>query len=170
MTRRIAILAATAGALAVAGAGCGGGSDTGSTEASVTKQQYKQSVVSRCQQYQQDRQAAAKPLRPLFASINSPSQADPQQLKAAADKIAALDETARGVITDLEALPRPPADAAKIEQAFKQLDAAKEAFDEADQAAADGDGAALQDAYNKVDQNLKSLGSLSETYGFSACN
>ncbi len=170
------MVAATA-ALAGIGAGCGGGSDstssstgTASASASVTKQDYVKSVTQRCGAYQQERQAAEKPLRPIFAKYKGPSEIPSALLKANSDEVVALNQTTETLIDDLQSLPRPQSDADQLAAAFADLDKVKAAFADADQAAQQGDGKALATAYNQVDASLHALGPLSKEYGFSACN
>jgi hypothetical protein len=73
------------------------------------------------------------------------------------------------VITDLSELPRPEADQATIDQAFANFEDAQAALDVADQAAADGDGAAMDAAFKKLDAALNSNGQVRDEFGFSAC-
>jgi DNA topoisomerase IB len=151
-------------------AGCGGGNNDTTTQAAVTKPEYVQSVKARCGEYQKQRQAAEQPLQELFKSVKDPSQIPSEQLKAASDKVVALDDTTRQVLTDLEALPRPAADKATLDPVFATYADAQAALDEADQAAANGDGAGVSAANNKLDQALSSGSKqVKDEFGFSAC-
>lgn len=157
-------------AMALVAAGCGD-DDNDTTQAAVTKPEYVQSVKARCGEYRKERQAAEQPLQELFRSAEDASQIAPEQLKAASDQLAALNDTTRQVLTDLSELPRPEADQAALDQAFANREDAQAALDEADQAAADGDGAALDAASKKLDTALNSASDkqVSDEFGFSAC-
>lgn len=135
----------------------------------MTKQQYVQSVKARCATYQKERHAAEKPLQELFQSAKDASQIDSAQLKAASDQLAALNDTTRQVVIDLQSLPRPEADSATLDQASANFDDALAALDDADQAAAEGDGAAVDAATKKLDTALNSNRQVSDEFGFSAC-
>jgi hypothetical protein len=156
-------------AMALVSAGCGGDNNDTTTQAAVTRAEYVQSVKARCADYSKERHAAEKPLQQLFKGFNDPSQIPPAQLKAASDQLTAVDDTTRQVLTDLKALPRPEADQAKLDQVFANYDDAQVALDEADQAAADGDGTGASAANNKLDQALNRNRQVSDEFGFSAC-
>jgi hypothetical protein len=150
--------------------GCGGGSDATSTEATaVTRADYKQAVEARCADYQTERDAAQKPLQETFKGAPDLSQISPQDLEAASDQLAALNDTTRQVLTDLVALPRPEADSATLDQAYSTVDDAQAALDEVDQAAADGDGAGVDAAYKKLDAALNNNKAVAEEFGLSSC-
>jgi hypothetical protein len=157
-------------AMTLVAAGCGADNNDTTTQAAVTRAEYVQSVKARCGEYQKERHAAEQPLAAQFKGVRDPSQIPPEQLKAASDKVAALDETTRKVLVDLSTLPRPEADQAALGQVFANYDDAQAALDEADQAAANGDGAGVSAANNKLDQALSS-GSrkVKDEFGFSAC-
>ena len=88
-------------AIAMTASGCGGDDNDATTQAAVTRAEYVQSVKARCAQYSKDRTAAEQPLQALFKGVSDPSQIQPAKLKAAADRIAALDDTTRQVLADL---------------------------------------------------------------------
>ncbi len=167
--RRRTISCAALAAMALVAAGCG--DDDTATQAAVTKPEYVQSVKARCGEYREERKAAEQPLQELFRSAEDASQIGPEQLNAASDQLAALNDTTRQVLTDLSELPRPEADQAALDQAFAKRDDAQAALDEADQAAADGDGAALDAASKKLDTALndRSDKQVDDEFGFSAC-
>jgi hypothetical protein len=176
MSRVAAVAAAVSVAVALGACGSGGSSSTSvgsstsssSTSASVTRQDYVKQVTARCHSYLRDRAAAAKPVQALLTQ-NDPAKIPSEQLKAAAGKIAALDATTISVIDDLEALPRPQADAAELQSAFAKLDQAKAGFQQGDAAASQGNGQAMASAYQKADEALRSLGPLSKKFGFNVC-
>ena len=94
----------------------------------------------------------------------------PEKLKAASDKLAALNDTTRQVLIDLSKLPRPEADRAAIDQVFANYDHVRAALDKVDQAAAAGDGAAVSAATNKRDQAVnRNSRQVKDEFGFSAC-
>jgi len=157
-------------AMALVAAGCGDNNNDTTTQAAVTKAQYAQSVKARCAEYSKERHAAEQPLAKLFKSAQDPSQIAPEQLKAASDQLAAVNDTTRQVLIDLSKLPRPEADQAALDQVFAKYDDAQAALDEADQAAAAGDGAGVAAANDKLDEALSSgSGQVKDEFGFSAC-
>jgi hypothetical protein len=105
-------------------------------------------------------------LQQLFKSFQDPSQIPPERLKAASDQLAALNDTTRQVLTDLQNIPRPEADQAKLDQVFANYDAAQAALKEADEAATNEDGAAVAAAF-KNDAALNSNREVADEFGFS---
>ena len=156
-------------AVALIASGCDDDNGDETTAAAPTKAQYVQSVKDRCSQYLNERQAAEKPLQQAFGNAEDPSEIPPEELKAGAEQIAALNDTTREVLTDLAELPRPEADQAGLEEVFANFDEGKAALDEADQAAAAGDGAALGASFEDFDKAVDKNGALSDEYGFSVC-
>jgi hypothetical protein len=157
---------AVAAVCCLAAIGCG---DDGSASASdtTTKSEYVQAVKERCGEYQQERSAAVKPLHSIFAS--DPRTLPPDELEQHAGDVAAFTDTTREVFDDIEDLPRPEADAARLEDAFANFDDARDALDRADAAAAEGDGAALAAAFGALDRSLRDIHDLGQEFGFSAC-
>ena len=157
-------------AMALVAAGCGDNNDGTITRAAVTRAEYVQSVKARCGEYEKERHAAEQPLAELFKGVKDPSQIPPARLKAASDQLAALNDTTRQVLIDLSKLPRPEADRATLDQVFADYNNAKAALDQADQAAAAGDGAGVSAAIKKLDRALSSTTrQVKDEFGFSAC-
>jgi hypothetical protein len=161
-------------AAATIAVGCGGDDDDGddtTTSASVTKAEYVQTVEDTCSAYLDDRREAEKPLRDLFASAERPTDLDPEELQDGADELAALNDTTRGVIDEIVALPRPEGETEteEIEQIVAGLEAGSEALDEVDEAAAEGDGAGVQSGYRAFDQAVSEDGKLGAEYGVDVC-
>lgn len=169
MRSRWIISCAAPVAIALVAAGCGDNNNDTTTQTAVTKAEYVQSVKARCAKYSKERNAAEQPLAKLFKSVNDPSQITPAQLKAASDQLAAVNDTTRQVLTDLSNLPRPEADQAALDQVYANYDDAQAALDDADQAAAAGDGAGVSAANNKLDQALNSNRKVADDFGLSAC-
>jgi hypothetical protein len=157
-------------AMALVAAGCGDDNKGTTNRAAVTRAEYVQSVKARCGEYQKERRAAEQPLAELFKRVKDPSQIAPEKLKAASDQIAALNDTTRQVLIDLSKLPRPEADRAALDQVFANYDNARVALDQADQAAAAGDGAVVSAATNRLDHALNTNSRhVKDEFGFSAC-
>ena len=159
-------------AVAAIAVGCGGDDDDGdetTTSASVTKAEYVQTVEDTCSQYLEERREAEEPLNELFASAERPTDLDPEQLQDGADELAALNDTTRDVIDELVALPRPEAEAEEIEQVLAGLEDGSAALDQVDEAAAEGDGAGVEDGYREFDRAVSEDGELGREYGFDVC-
>jgi hypothetical protein len=116
------------------------------------------------------RREAEKPLGTLFRKYKDPADVPADELQEGADEFAALSDTTRAVIADLEELPRPEAEEETLDEVFENLNAVAATLDDADEAAEEGDGAALGQAYADFDEALgRNSEEVTEEFGFSVC-
>lgn len=154
-------------ALALVAAGCGDDDDEATD---VTKAEYAETVRTRCGEYLKERREAEKPLGTLFRKYKDPADVPTGELQDGADEFAALSDTTREVIADLEELPRPETEEETLDEVFENLNDAAATLDDADEAAEEGDGAALGQAYEDFDEALgRNSEEVSEEFGFSVC-
>lgn len=167
MILRSASAAVVLAALALVAAGCGDDDDEATD---VTKAEYAESVRTRCGEYLKERREAEKPLGTLFRQYEEPDDVPTDELQEGADEVAALNDTTRQVIADLEELPRPEAEEETLDEVFENLNDAVASLDDADEAAEEGDGAALGRAYESFEEALgRNSEEVSEEFGFSVC-
>jgi hypothetical protein len=153
MSKRMLIGAATALALALVVCGA-------AFAAEVNREEYKEAAEPICK-------SSAKANEQILAGVRA--EVKKGQLKTAATKFAKASQAQARTLKELEALPRPSADEARLTKWFSYLKIEAELFATAGKKLKAGDKAGAQHVFTKLSLNINKANNEVLPFGFNYC-
>jgi hypothetical protein len=128
--------------------------------AEVSRDEYKEAAEPICK-------ASAKSNEQILAGVRT--EVKKGQLKTAAAKFAKASKEQAQTLKELEALPRPSADEARLEKWFSYLKIEAELFATAGRKLKAGDKPDAQHVFNKISLNINKANHQVLPFGFNYC-
>jgi hypothetical protein len=128
--------------------------------AEVSRDEYKEAAEPICK-------ASAKSNEQILAGVRT--EVKKGQLKTAAAKFAKASKEQAQTLKELEALPRPSADEARLEKWFSYLKIEAELFATAGKKLKAGDKAGAQHVFTKLSLNINKANNQVLPFGFNYC-
>ncbi len=128
--------------------------------AEVSRDEYKEAAEPICK-------ASAKSNEQILAGVRT--EVKKGQLKTAATKFAAASREQTQTLRELEALPRPSADEARLTKWFSYLKIEAELFATAGKKLKAGDKAGAQHVFTKLSLNINKANNQVLPFGFTYC-
>lgn len=153
MSKRMLVVAAAAAVLALALCGA-------AFAAEVSREEYKEAAEPICK-------ASAKSNEQILAGVRT--EVKKGQLKTAAAKFAKASKEQAQTLRELEALPRPSADEARLTKWFSYLKIEAELFATAGRKLKAGDKAGAQHVFTKLSLNINKANNQVLPFGFNYC-